>query len=68
MTANPFVRQGCDVAWCPGCGNYDILKLMSETLAALELDPQQVVLVSGIGQAAKNSAGYCSGRRLCRSN
>lgn len=53
MNANPFIREGCDIAWCPGCGNYAILKLMSETLAALKLDPQQTVLVSGIGQAAK---------------
>jgi 2-oxoglutarate ferredoxin oxidoreductase subunit beta len=53
MNANPFVREGCDIAWCPGCGNYGILKLMTETLAALKLDPQQTVLVSGIGQAAK---------------
>jgi 2-oxoglutarate ferredoxin oxidoreductase subunit beta len=53
MSENPYLRQGCDVAWCPGCGNYGILKLVSSTLAELELDPQQTVFVSGIGQAAK---------------
>ena len=53
MSENPYLRQGCDVAWCPGCGNYGILKLVSATLAELQLDPQQTVFVSGIGQAAK---------------
>ena len=53
MSENSYLRQGCDIAWCPGCGNYGILKLVSATLAELQLDPQQTVLVSGIGQAAK---------------
>jgi 2-oxoglutarate ferredoxin oxidoreductase subunit beta len=53
MSDNPFVREGCDIAWCPGCGNYGILKLVAKTLQDLELDRQQTVLVSGIGQAAK---------------
>jgi 2-oxoglutarate ferredoxin oxidoreductase subunit beta len=42
-----------DVAWCPGCGNYPILKALKEALAELEIDPTQLVMVSGIGQAAK---------------
>lgn len=53
MNGNPFVREGCDIAWCPGCGNHAILKLMSAVMAELKLDRQQTVLVSGIGQAAK---------------
>lgn len=53
MTTKPFVREGCDIAWCPGCGNFGILKLMTAAMTALELDQQQTVLVSGIGQAAK---------------
>jgi 2-oxoglutarate ferredoxin oxidoreductase subunit beta len=53
MSVNSYLRTGCDIAWCPGCGNYGILKLVSETLEELRLDPQQTVLVSGIGQAAK---------------
>jgi len=53
MSDNPFIRQGCDIAWCPGCGNFGILKLVGETLERLALDPEQTVLVSGIGQAAK---------------
>ena len=53
MSGKSYLRTGCDVAWCPGCGNYGILKLVNETFAELELDPLQTVLVSGIGQAAK---------------
>lgn len=53
MSDNPWICNNCDIAWCPGCGNYGILKLVSEVLTELQLDPQQTVLVSGIGQAAK---------------
>ena len=42
-----------DIAWCPGCGNYVILNTMKEALQELELSPTEVVMVSGIGQAAK---------------
>lgn len=42
-----------DVAWCPGCGNFGIMKALKTVLAQLELPPQRVVIVSGIGQAAK---------------
>jgi len=53
MSDNPFIRNSCDIAWCPGCGNFGILKLIAETLDRLELAPEKTVLVSGIGQAAK---------------
>lgn len=39
--------------WCPGCGNFSILKCIKESLAELDLLPEEVVMVSGIGQAAK---------------
>ncbi len=42
-----------DHAWCPGCGNYQIKEVIKKTLAELDLNPQDVVMVSGIGQAAK---------------
>ena len=53
MTTHTWTCPDCDIAWCPGCGNHGILKLVGETLAELQLDPQQTVFVSGIGQAAK---------------
>jgi 2-oxoglutarate ferredoxin oxidoreductase subunit beta len=44
---------GGEIHWCPGCGNYSALKVMKETLTELEIKPQNLVLVSGIGQAGK---------------
>lgn len=45
--------EGTDIAWCPGCGNYRILTQLKQALVELDLRPQQVVIASGIGQAAK---------------
>ncbi|MBD3351055.1 MAG: 2-oxoacid ferredoxin oxidoreductase [Candidatus Lokiarchaeota archaeon] len=42
-----------DIAWCPGCGNFALHRILKSALDELELNPREVVLVSGIGQAAK---------------
>ena len=42
-----------DMAWCPGCGNFPILNILKMALAELGRKPQDVVICSGIGQAAK---------------
>jgi len=42
-----------ETAWCPGCGNFVIWKVLKEILAESGREPQEVVIVSGIGQAAK---------------
>ncbi len=42
-----------DIAWCPGCGNFGILRIIKSILSDLNIDPKELVLVSGIGQAAK---------------
>lgn len=42
-----------ETAWCPGCGNFQILKALKQALVNLKLEPYQVVFVSGIGQAGK---------------
>lgn len=39
--------------WCPGCGDYGILSALQMTLAELNLEPHNVVVVSGIGNAGK---------------
>ena len=39
--------------WCPGCGNFGILDAMKEALVSLEIAPRDILLISGIGQAAK---------------
>jgi len=49
---NPFDHD-LEIAWCPGCGNFGILKALKEALFELGRKPQEVVIVSGIGQAAK---------------
>jgi 2-oxoglutarate ferredoxin oxidoreductase subunit beta len=40
-------------AWCPGCGNFAILKAFKETMSELGIEPHRYTIVSGIGQAAK---------------
>jgi len=39
--------------WCPGCPNFGILQALKKALVELDKTPDQVCLVSGIGQAAK---------------
>ncbi|MFC1988737.1 thiamine pyrophosphate-dependent enzyme [Chloroflexota bacterium] len=41
------------IAWCPGCGNFTILRVVRNVLVELGLEPHQVLFVSGIGQAPK---------------
>jgi 2-oxoglutarate ferredoxin oxidoreductase subunit beta len=41
------------IQWCPGCGNFAILDVLKETLAELKIDPTNLVVISGIGQAGK---------------
>jgi len=54
MNAEYFhMPEGTDVAWCPGCGNFPLLKIVKAALADLEIEPRNLVMVSGIGQAAK---------------
>src|SRR4030066_1711170 len=40
-------------AWGPGCGNFPLVKAVKEALVRRNLEPHQVLFVSGIGQAAK---------------
>jgi 2-oxoglutarate/2-oxoacid ferredoxin oxidoreductase subunit beta len=45
--------KGQTPAWCPGCGNYAILKTFKDAVVELGMEPHQFTMVSGIGQAAK---------------
>ncbi len=45
--------QGQMPAWCPGCGNFGILKAFKEAMVDIDLKPHEFVIVSGIGQAGK---------------
>jgi 2-oxoglutarate ferredoxin oxidoreductase subunit beta len=42
-----------NIAWCPGCGDYSIRNSLIAALESLDIDPHQLVMASGIGQAAK---------------
>lgn len=39
--------------WCPGCGDYGVLNALQKALLTLEIPPEDIIAVSGIG---------CSGR------
>ena len=38
-----------DPTWCKGCGIYGIFAALKKAAAALDLDPEQLVIVTGIG-------------------
>ena len=42
-----------EVRWCPGCGDYAILKAVQRTLPMLGADPANTVFVSGIGCSSR---------------
>ncbi len=42
-----------EVRWCPGCGDYAILKAVQRTLPQLGCDPANTVFVSGIGCSSR---------------
>ncbi|BBO18330.1 2-oxoacid:ferredoxin oxidoreductase subunit beta [Candidatus Brocadia pituitae] len=46
-------KSNDEIAWCPGCGNFGILNAVKKMLAKLNKPPKDILLVSGIGQAAK---------------
>ncbi|MHB8963463.1 MAG: 2-oxoacid:ferredoxin oxidoreductase subunit beta [Saccharofermentanales bacterium] len=52
---NPSEYTKYETAWCPGCGNFSILDALKETLEELSLKPHEVLIVGGIGQAAKTT-------------
>ena len=39
--------------WCPGCGNFSILASMKDSFVRLDIPPEKLLIISGIGQAAK---------------
>jgi len=62
LTAKDFTTSQ-EVRWCPGCGDYAILKSVTKALADVGARPEQTAFVSGIGCAARfpyyiNSYGF----------
>jgi len=42
-----------EVRWCPGCGDYAVLKAVQRTMPELGVDPARTVFVSGIGCSSR---------------
>lgn len=42
-----------DVRWCPGCGDYSILKQVQTVMAELGKQPHETVFISGIGCSSR---------------
>ncbi len=62
MSTNPFAEkylrtQTMPHIWCPGCGNGIIMRDICMAIERNELDPNNVVIVSGIGCSSR-AAGY----------
>lgn len=53
MVKNDLYQGDRQTTWCPGCGNFPIRKAVVKALTEMGLMPEEVVLISGIGQAAK---------------
>ncbi len=53
MKSSDYDMGDIDIAWCPGCGNYSIIKSLKKALQELDIHPKDLTVVSGIGQAAK---------------
>ena len=45
--------KGQTPTWCPGCGNFAILKAFKEAFVEMGIEPHQFIIVSGIGQSGK---------------
>ena len=52
LTPNHYASNQ-EVRWCPGCGNYSIIKAVQRTLAELQAKPENTVFVSGIGCSSR---------------
>ena len=53
MAAMQDFKSSDPIAWCPGCGDFGILAAVKKALVKLGRQPKDILLVSGIGQAAK---------------
>src|SRR6187549_4173173 len=52
LTAKDFATDQ-EVRWCPGCGDYAVLKAVQRTMPDLGADPSKTVFVSGIGCSSR---------------
>lgn len=59
IPVTPVVRKPADYKtdlkpiWCPGCGDFAVLAAIQQALAALQIDPKDLAIVSGIGCSSR---------------
>lgn len=53
-----------ETAWCPGCGNFMLLDALKTALTEMNKKPHEILMVAGIGQAAKIPQ-YISANAFC---
>ena len=46
-------RSDLKPIWCPGCGDFGVLSALYKAMAACNLDPENTVIVSGIGCSSR---------------
>ena len=52
LTAKDF-QTDQDVRWCPGCGDYSILKQVQTVLPQIGIAQEDIVIISGIGCSSR---------------
>jgi 2-oxoglutarate/2-oxoacid ferredoxin oxidoreductase subunit beta len=52
LTSKDFVTDQ-EVRWCPGCGDYSILKQVQSIMPEIGLPPEEIVFISGIGCSSR---------------
>lgn len=52
LTAKDFSSDQ-EVKWCPGCGDYSILKQMQSVVPELGIERENIVFISGIGCSSR---------------
>src|SRR5438034_5561088 len=55
----PDLKGKADPDWCPGCGDFGVLAAFQKALVDLQIQPHNVVTISGIG-CSSNLPGYVS--------
>lgn len=53
MGSKAFHMEDIDITWCPGWGSFAIPNTLKQALAELQIEPENIGIVSGIGEAAK---------------
>jgi len=46
-------RSNLKPVWCPGCGDYGILSALCKALVKLQIAPEEIAIISGIGCSSR---------------